>query len=45
MVIAIDQMNLPETIRPFDTGRHPNARKELFKTQEQLALEEELLDP
>lgn len=26
MVIAMDQMNIPEDIRPFDTGRNPHSR-------------------
>jgi len=33
MVIAVDQMNIPEDIRPFDTGRNPHARAELWKSQ------------
>jgi len=26
MAIALDQSNIPEDIRPFDTGRNPHAR-------------------
>lgn len=42
MVIATDQMNIPEDIRPFDTPRNPHARKELWKSQDQLSLEKEM---
>ena len=45
MVIAVDQMNIPEDIRPFATKKNPFARKELWKSQEQLQLEKEMLDP
>lgn len=38
MVIAQDQMNIPEDIRPFNTPRNPFARKELWKSQEQIAI-------
>lgn len=45
MVIARDQMNIPEDIRPFNTPRNPFARSELYKSQEQIALEKRMLDP
>ena len=45
MVIATDQMNIPEDIRPFNTPRHPNARKQLWKSQEQLQLEKDMENP
>ena len=38
MVIAQDQMNLPEDIRPFNTPRNPHARAELWKSQSQIQL-------
>ena len=38
-------MNIPEDIRPFNTKRNPHCRKELWKSQEQLQLEKEMLDP
>ena len=44
-VIATDQMNIQEDIRPFATKKNPFARSELWKSQEQLALEKEMLDP
>lgn len=43
--IATDQMNIQEDIRPFGTTKNPYARSELWKSQEQLALEKEMLDP
>jgi hypothetical protein len=45
MVIAQDQSNIPEDIRPFDTGRNPNCRAELWKSQEKLLEEQEMRDP
>lgn len=45
MVIAQDQVNLPEDIRPFNTPKNPYARSELWKSQEQLALEKNMEDP
>lgn len=38
-------MNIPEDVRPFGTRKNPYARKELWKSQEQLQLEKEMLDP
>lgn len=35
--VSNDQMNIPEDIRPFDTGRNPNCRGELWKSQEKLS--------
>ena len=40
-----DQMNLPEESRPFPSPRHPNARKELWQSQERLQELEEMRDP
>jgi hypothetical protein len=45
MVIAQDQMNIPEDIRPFDTGKNPNSRAELWKSQEKLQEELEMRNP
>lgn len=45
MVIAQDQMNIPEDIRPFNTPRNPHARSELWKSQEQLQIEKEMHQP
>lgn len=45
MAIAHDQMNIPEDIRPFDTGRNPHCTEALWKSQEQLAEEKEMRDP
>lgn len=45
VVISWTQMNIPEDIRPYDTGRNPHCRAELWKSQEQLQLEKEMLDP
>ena len=36
MVIAFDHMNIPEDIRPYDTGRNPHCTSELWKSQDQL---------
>jgi hypothetical protein len=44
-VIATDQMNIQEDVRAFGTTKNPYARSELWKSQEQLALEKEMLDP
>ena len=33
MVIAVDQMNIPEDIRPWDTGKNPHATSGLWKSQ------------
>ena len=44
MVIAQDQMNLPEDIRPFNTPRNPHARAELWKSQSQIKLESSMHD-
>lgn len=40
-----DQFNIPEDIRPFDTGRNPYARKELWKSQDQLNEELQMRNP
>jgi hypothetical protein len=40
-----DQVNLPEDAREFPSPRHPNARAELFRPQEKLALLQEMEDP
>jgi len=45
MVIAVDQANIPEDIRPFDTGRNPHSRNELWKSQEQLQQELDMRSP
>lgn len=45
LVIAADQFNIPEDIRPFNTPKNPNARKELWKSQEQLQIEKQMEDP
>ena len=45
MAIANDQMNIPEDIRPFDTGRNPHATASLWKSQERLLEEKEMRDP
>lgn len=45
MVIAQDQMNIPEDIRPFNTPKNPFARSQLWKSQEQLAIEKTMEDP
>jgi hypothetical protein len=45
MVVALDQMNIPEDIRPFDTGRNPNATASLWKSQEKLLEEKQMRDP
>lgn len=45
MAIANDQMNIPEDIRPFDTGRNPHSTSRLWKSQEKLAEEIEMKDP
>ena len=45
LAIAIDQMNIPEDIRPYNTPRNPHARKELWKSQEQIKLEKEMENP
>ena len=45
MVIAVDQMNIPEDIRPFDTGRNPHSRAELWKSQDKLTEELEMRSP
>ena len=38
------QMNLPEDIRSFPTERNPYARKELWKSQEDLEKQNQMLD-
>lgn len=45
MTILEDQMNIPEDIRPYNTPRNPHARSELWKSQEQLQMEEDMKDP
>ena len=45
MVIAVDQMNIPEEIRPFDTGRNPHATAGLWKSQDKLVEEKAMRDP
>ena len=40
-----DQMNIPEDIRPFDTGRNAHCRKELWKSQDQLEEEVQMRKP
>lgn len=40
-----DQLNIPEDIRPYDTPRNPYARKELWKSQDQLEEELRMRDP
>ena len=45
LAIAQDQMNIPEDIRPFDTGRNPNCTSTMWKSQEQLEEEQAMRDP
>lgn len=45
MTILEDQMSVPEDIRPFNTPRNPHSRSELWKSQDQLQLEEDMRDP
>ena len=40
-----DQMNIPEDIRPYNTPRNPHARKELWKSQDQLHEELQMRNP
>lgn len=42
--IIEDQMSLPEDIRPFPSPRNPHCRKELWRSQEDLQQEIEMLD-
>ena len=37
MAIANDQMNIPEDIRPYDTGRNPHCTSSLWKSQDKIA--------
>jgi len=37
-------MTLPEDIRPFDTGRNPHCRTELWKNQDDIQEELAMLD-
>lgn len=43
--ISNDQMNIPEDIRPFDTGRNPHCTSSLWKPQDKLAEEIAMRDP
>lgn len=36
-------MSLPEDMRPFPTERNPYARRELWKSQEDLAEEQDMM--
>lgn len=45
MVIATDQMNIPEDIRPFNTPKNPHANKQLWKGQEKMQIEKEMENP
>jgi hypothetical protein len=36
MVGIEDQFPLPEDMRPFPTPRHPNCRKELWRSQDDI---------
>ena len=45
MAVATDQMNIPEDIRPFDTGRNPHCTEGLWKSQERLGEEVAMRDP
>jgi hypothetical protein len=37
-------MTLPEDIRPFDTGRNPHARKELWRSQDDLQEDRDMME-
>ena len=45
MVIATDQMNIPEDIRPFNTPKNPHANKQLWKSQQKMQIEKEMENP
>ena len=40
-----DQFNLPEDAREFPSPRHPNARAELYQSQEKMQELEDMEDP
>jgi len=40
-----DQMNIPEDVRRFPTAKHPQARREIYKSQEKMQELEYMKDP